>query len=111
VGSLDDDGVRSSFSNHGPWVACCTRGESVVSTFVTAQNALPEEATGTSRIDFDGWASWSGTSFAAPKVAGALACIVASDHVNALNAWQQLIDSKSSPTPLEMGVALPDLAP
>lgn len=112
VGSLSVEGGRSDFSNHGPWVACCTRGENVDSAFVTAKNARPEEAAaGTKAIDFDGWASWSGTSFAAPRVAGAIARVADDTKVNPLAAWNDLIAGHPSPGALEMGVYLPELGP
>ncbi len=65
VAALDRDGP-ASFSNFGPWVSACAPGSDVVSTFfeqVSTDDGQP----------FDGWASWSGTSFAAPHVVGALA--------------------------------------
>ena len=74
--------ARRSFSNHGDWVTCCTEGENVVSTFVTGWSGPTEDAepqgspnagTQPTKNFSSGWASWSGTSFAAPKVAAAIA--------------------------------------
>src|SRR5262249_4271580 len=44
VGSISKDGARSVFSNYGPWVACCTEGEKVVSTFYERWIGTTEEA-------------------------------------------------------------------
>lgn len=48
------------FSNGGPWVDVAAPGADVLSTYVR----FPA---------FDGWARWSGTSFAAPVVTGRIA--------------------------------------
>jgi hypothetical protein len=68
VGALDDDGNRASFSNYGSWVDTYVPGVGVVSTFPR----WPDDGS-----VFDGWAIWSGTSFAAPKVAGHVAAATA----------------------------------
>ncbi|WP_327090735.1 S8/S53 family peptidase [Nonomuraea sp. NBC_01738] len=51
---------RAPFSSHGPWVDACARGEWLASTFLEAG-------------EFAGYATWSGTSFAAALVTGAVA--------------------------------------
>jgi subtilisin family serine protease len=63
---------RAGFSNHGPWVDAWAPGEHVASSFVTFDGPEPP------RCDIDpdcfrGYATWSGTSFAAPGVSGAIA--------------------------------------
>jgi subtilisin family serine protease len=61
------DGVqqRAWFSNWGEWCNCCTGGVDVYSTFVRwPLNGTPR---------FRGWATWNGTSFAAPKVSAEIA--------------------------------------
>jgi len=56
------DGRRiSEWSNTGTWITLAAPGSNVTSTFVNHEE-FP-----------DGWASWSGTSFAAPYVAAAIA--------------------------------------
>ena len=63
------------FTNHGPWVRACAPGVDVVSRFFRAPSTQAED----DQNDFKAlgkivdWASWSGTSFAAPIVAGVLA--------------------------------------
>jgi len=56
---------RASFSNLGPWIDCSTVGFRVLSTFVNFHDIRGKT--------FRGWAKWSGTSFAAPAVSGAIA--------------------------------------
>ncbi|GAA3138097.1 S8/S53 family peptidase [Planomonospora alba] len=61
VGALDaaQEG-RAPFSAHGPWVDACARGEWLTSAFLEYGA-------------FGGYARWSGTSFAAAVVSGAIA--------------------------------------
>lgn len=85
VGALNPNGTIALFSNAGPWVACHRPGASVVSTFPTTFNAGQQAANATSfggegsrsTIDADdftsGFGVWSGTSFAAPVLAGQIA--------------------------------------
>jgi thermitase len=49
-----------AWSNRGPWVTLVAPGEDVVSTFINHPSFT------------SGWAAWSGTSFATPKVVAAL---------------------------------------
>jgi thermitase len=56
-----DGTARCAWSNSGPWVDLLAPGQDVTSTYIN-------------HSDFStGWASWSGTSFAAPLVAAAVA--------------------------------------
>jgi subtilisin family serine protease len=86
VGALNPDGrTIALFSNAGPWVSCHRRGVSLVSTLPTTFNgALQAPAAvfvpgdgpraGLDLDDFEGgFATWSGTSFAAPVLAAQLA--------------------------------------
>jgi subtilisin family serine protease len=117
VGSVGPDGNRSGFSNHGPWVRCCTEGEDVVSTFISGWDGKTEEVepegttgAGTQPVkSFDGWASWSGTSFAAPKVAAELARRKAAGSTLAAG-WMDLTTGVPS-TWQEMGFLLRGLPP
>ena len=73
VGAVGPNGP-APFSNYGPWVRACAPGVDVVSTFFSRFEG-PAQAPpgGTDPDDFDEWAVWSGTSFAAPVVVAALA--------------------------------------
>jgi subtilisin family serine protease len=74
VGALGPGGP-AWFTNHGPWVRACAPGVDVVSRFFR----VPTQLTATHEPDVQAlgeiveWATWSGTSFAAPIVAGVLA--------------------------------------
>lgn len=73
VGAVGPAGP-APFSNHGPWVRACAPGVDLVSGFFDEFDGT--NAPGPDGIDPDhytGYARWSGTSFSAPLVAGALA--------------------------------------
>jgi thermitase len=102
---------RSSFSNYGSWVACCTQGQDVVSTFIDGWSGSTEEPDPSGALPtktFSGWASWSGTSFAAPKVAGEIARR-ASTGTAPLTCWNDLISGIA--TIPNLGVNLSGLPP
>ena len=83
VGALDRTGRhRAPWSNFGPWVDVYTRGEDLLSTFLEF-NAGAES--------FDGWATWSGTSFATPNVVGAIAARMTTDGVSAAMAARMVL--------------------
>jgi Subtilase family len=86
VGGLDRGGP-AWFSNFGSWVDACAPAVNVVSTFF---NDITETVKGRPRRRFREWARWSGTSFAAPKVAGAIAQEMYVNQVSATEAWQRL---------------------
>ena len=79
VGATTKSGRRASFSNTGTWISLAAPGENVfgaISSYTNARNwpryALPGSSTG-----LFGFAS--GTSFAAPQVAGAAALVWAAN--------------------------------
>jgi hypothetical protein len=73
VGALEENGEAAVFTNYGPWVNACTLGVDVVSSFFDGFNGDEPLKDGDDPDDFRGWARWSGTSFAAPRVVAALA--------------------------------------
>ncbi len=91
VGALNPNGTIALFSNDGPWVRYLRRGASLVSTFPTTYNGSrgPEVEVETESgvresMDPDDFSSgfgvWSGTSFAAPVLAGELAAVLARQY-------------------------------
>jgi hypothetical protein len=74
VGAVGPDGP-APFTNYGPWVRASAPGVDVVSSFFSSFQgpAQPTTKGGTDPDDFAEWATWSGTSFAAPVVVAALA--------------------------------------
>ena len=95
VGALDSGG-QAWFSNYGGWVDACAPGVDVRSTFYGTDADPLREPLGTPEDDlfneFRGWAMWSGTSFAAPKVAALIVREAARLGSSAPAAWRQLSD-------------------
>lgn len=93
VGALNPNGTTAMFSNDGSWITCARPGAAVVSTvpvtlngsFTPSRLALGPYG-GSPRATFDiddfsgGFAVWSGTSFAAPALAGELAVALVSQR-------------------------------
>lgn len=88
VAGLADSGLPASYSNFGVWVDACARGD-WVSTYVPGSLLLPSGLP----VVFGGYARWSGTSFAAPVVAGRLARIVGSQGLTPPEARSKLLGS------------------
>lgn len=76
VGALNADLTPAAFSSSGDWVEISTVGVGVVSTFVEGK-LPPEPIANISDVVFgtDPWAVWSGTSFTAPQISGAVAAL------------------------------------
>ncbi|HZP50696.1 S8/S53 family peptidase [Actinocrinis sp.] len=95
VGALETDGARrAEFSNHGWWVDACSVGANVCGPFIDDGH------------EFFGFAEWSGTSFAAPRVAGAIAGFAASKHLSAVEAAESLLDTASRQCHPDFGVVV-----
>jgi len=74
VASLAPDMLPSPWSSRGFWVTCSTIGQGLSSTFVQGRESdqvNPEQYA----FGPDAWAVWSGTSFTAPQITGALALL------------------------------------
>jgi hypothetical protein len=83
VGGLGPSGP-APFTNYGPWVRACAPGVDVVSSFFTDPRTNDEE--------LSEWVRWSGTSFAAPAVVGALARAMGDGGFTAPVAVERVID-------------------
>jgi subtilisin family serine protease len=93
VGALDAaEETRAPFSAYGPWVDACARGEWLTSTF------LKHGA-------FRGYACWSGTSFAAALVSGAIAAAARSRSPQ--EAAKYVLDPLRARQIPDLGVAVP----
>jgi hypothetical protein len=90
VGAVGPHGP-APFTNYGSWVRACAPGVDLVSTFFAGWNGDAPLADETDPDDYTGWACWSGTSFAAPIVVGALAREMATG-ASATEAVTWLID-------------------
>jgi hypothetical protein len=104
VAALDGDD-RAWFSNHGWWVDACAQGVGVASTFVSFDGTRPP-VRGVDPDLFQGYAVWSGTSFAAPAVAGRIAARAAAEGVDAVTAADRVLDPASHPVLAGLGVAV-----
>ena len=94
VGSLDADGRRSDFSNHGRWVDVWAHGRDLVNAFPRGEYTYTEPASGKlcgTKQTFDGLAQWSGTSFSTPVVTGAIAAYMSEHGVTAGDARDALV--------------------
>lgn len=92
VGSIEPAGP-APYSNHGPWVRACAPGTALTSSFHKAYNGDHPPQDGVDIDKFDQWAQWTGTSFAAPVVVGALMRHIALTGGSAHDAVAALIDA------------------
>jgi subtilisin family serine protease len=81
VAALNARHQRAGWSSRGKWVTCSCVGQGIVSTFVPGEEdpefskhhpRWPHPDSYPLAGQLDAWAVWSGTSFAAPQIAGAI---------------------------------------
>jgi hypothetical protein len=96
VAALTPAGAPAAWSSHGAWVDLSAIGEGVVAPYVvgtqdpTFSDQDPPPATA---VQFEGpnpWAVWTGTSFAAPQVTGAVSRTMREQQLSAQEALAQL---------------------
>lgn len=90
VGALDPFGEPWEFSATGWWVDAWADGVDVQSTFFVWPGGM-ERDDGSSDA-FAGWATWTGTSFAAPRISGTIAAM-ADGHGGARRAARKLLNA------------------
>jgi subtilisin family serine protease len=89
----DNEGLAlADYSNFGSWVDACAEGERT-SMYVPGKLELSGQPT----ITFSGFARWSGTSFAAPYVAGRLAAMTGHGYTAVEARGDLLAASRWSP--------------
>lgn len=90
VGSVDPDGNRSDYSNHGTWVDVYARGRDLVNAFPVGTYTCHEPQNihnGVADVrQFSGLAQWSGTSFSTPVVTGLIAARMSAANESAQQA-------------------------
>jgi hypothetical protein len=90
VAALGPDGP-APFSNYGSWVNACAPGTDIVSSFFAKFDGATPPINGVDSDDFEQWATWSGTSFAAPVVVAALAREMITGQCTAAEAVERLV--------------------
>ncbi len=100
-----DGADRAWFSNFGWWVDACAPGVNVTSCFVRFDGPWPP-VNGVDPDDFRGYATWSGTSFAAPAVAGRIAALASAEDLTAPEAAGRILDPARGPALPDLGVRL-----
>ncbi|WP_183095590.1 S8 family peptidase [Nocardioides stalactiti] len=111
VGSVDADGKVSKFSNFGKWVDVWARGRDIVNAFPVGTYTChyPENMDPVTKQPqvrtFDGLARWSGTSFATPIVAGAIAAQMSATNStdNPRKAYDELVAASQKSVPQAAG--------
>jgi membrane-anchored mycosin MYCP len=89
VGAAEDDGALPGFTPRDvPWM------DVVSSTYLEGAVDVPPPE-GQQNARFDGVATWSGSSFAAALVSGAIAARTKPGSVSARRAWQQLLEERA----------------
>jgi subtilisin family serine protease len=92
VGALGaDQNNLAWFTNYGDWVDVYALGEGMVNAFATGQYTYHEPPKRPAVQLFDGRARWSGTSFAAPLVAGLIAYEISRTGLTAADATQAVL--------------------
>jgi hypothetical protein len=93
VGAVGPNGP-ATFTNYGPWVRACAPGVDILSSFFNGFEGKGQPGTeGVDPDDFTGWARWSGTSFSAPIVVGALGRMMMWSKCNAQEAVERIVDA------------------
>ncbi|GAB3873555.1 S8 family peptidase [Terrabacter terrigena] len=93
VGALDEDHESlAGYSNRGEWVDVYALGTDVVNAYPNGTYTYqePPDSSLPPATFTNGMASWSGTSFAAPMVAGLIAARLSWNGADARTSWNQV---------------------
>ena len=104
VAALDGDD-RAWFSNYGWWVDACAPGVGVASCFIRFDGPRAT-VNGLDPDRFHGYATWSGTSFAAPAVAGAIAGLAGRETLPIMTAADLTLDPAVAPSLPDLGIVV-----
>jgi subtilisin family serine protease len=98
VGATESNGSQAVYSNRG-WPTVYARGSEVVNAYPNIVYTYVEPPNTGNQVSFiNGMASWSGTSFSTPLVAGLLAAQVSKNLTPPRQAWAQLFGKASNAT-------------
>ena len=81
----------AEWSNYGPWVDACAPGTDLTSSFFAWFDGDLPRINGIDSDDFEQWATWTGTSFAAPVVVAALAREMVTTDCTAIEAVERVV--------------------
>ena len=108
VGAAEDDGALARFTPRDvPWMDVVSNGVQVSSTYLEGTVDVPPPK-GEKDVSFKGFATWSGSSFAAALVSGAIAARTKPGSVSARRAWQQLLEERAIATTTKEPASAPD---
>ncbi len=120
VAAYGSEPAKAPFSNYGAWVDACAPGVKARSTFLSGKTKVKihgsTDPTGPADgeivdMTFAGRAYWSGTCFAAARVAGAIADIMERDGVNGAEAAFKLLGGKKRLRDDDYDIGVPVYAP
>jgi membrane-anchored mycosin MYCP len=94
VGAADDDGQIADFTPNAPWVDVLAKGVAVRSTYLEGFHSPHGDS------EFEGWATWNGTSFAAALVSGAIAAGTTPGRVHSPAAATDILRAVSRVKPV-----------
>ncbi|MDQ3091537.1 MAG: S8/S53 family peptidase [Actinomycetota bacterium] len=94
VAGLTQGFAPAQWSSRGSWVDCSTLGEGIWSTYVKGSES-PIIDPKPDKFGDDAWALWTGTSFAAPQIAGAVAKVAQEHELTPRDALEKVLDGGS----------------
>jgi hypothetical protein len=92
VAGLNPNMTPSPWSSHGFWVTCSTVGQGLLSPYVSGRVSPLIDPAGTEFPAPNPFAVWSGTSFAAPQIAGAVARLSQAPGATPRSALDQVLE-------------------